>query len=142
MRKLAKRLCRSERGAAAIEFVLIAPALVLMIVGIARLGILFMANAGLRNAVAEGARYSTIWLADRSPARRPTNAEIQARITSSQFGLNAANFSAATVTPGVDGNGLNYLDITASYTVPMDFIFFSAGSVTLTESRRAYVRAP
>ena len=130
---LLKRLRRNQRGAAALEFVIIAPALILMICGIARLGILFMANAGLRNAVAEGARYATIW-------PRPSNTQIQNRITSSQFGLNAANFSAASVTPGTDGGGLNYLDISASYSVPMDFIFFSAGTVTLTESRRAFVR--
>jgi Flp pilus assembly protein TadG len=130
---LLRRLRRNQRGAAALEFVIIAPALILMICGIARLGILFMANAGLRNAVAEGARYATIW-------PRPSNTQIQSRITSSQFGLNAANFAAATVTPGTDANGLNYLDISASYSVPMDFIFFSAGNVTLSETRRAFVR--
>jgi Flp pilus assembly protein TadG len=129
---LLKRLSRNQRGAAALEFIIIAPALILMIVGIARLGILFMANAGLRNAVAEGARFATI-----SP--RPTDTQIRSRITSSQFGLNAANFSAATISSGQSG-GLNYLDITASYSVPMDFVFFSAGSVTLTETRRAFVR--
>ena len=129
---LMKRLRRNQRGAAALEFVIIAPALILMICGIARLGILFMANAGLRNAVAEGARYATIW-------PRPTNTQIQNRITSSQFGLDANNFTAATITSG-QTNGLNYLDISASYSVPMDFIFFNAGSVTLTETRRAFVR--
>ena len=130
--RLFGRLRRSERGAAAIEFVLIAPVLILFIVGIAQFGILFMANAGLRNAVAEGARYATIW-------PRPTDTQIRNRITSSEFGLDAANFSAATIAPGTTGV-LNYLDITATYAVPMDFIFFSAGSVTLTETRRAYVR--
>ena len=139
--RMIKRLCRSERGAAALEFVIIAPALILMIIGIARLGILFMANAGLRNAVAEGARYSTVWLANQSPPRRPTNAEIQTRITNNQFGLDPTRFATATVTSGASG-GLNYVDITASYSVPMDFLFFNAGSVTLTETRRAYTRAP
>ena len=130
---LLKRLIRNQRGAAALEFIIIAPALILMICGIARLGILFMANAGLRNAVAEGARYATIW-------PRPSNTQIQNRITSSQFGLDANNFAQASVTAGTDANGLNYLDISASYSVPMDFIFFSAGTVTLTETRRAFVR--
>ncbi len=132
MFRLLRRLRRNQRGAAALEFVLVAPALILMIVGIARLGILFMANAGLRNAVAEGARYATIW-------PRPTETQIRNRITNSQFGLDASRFTAATITAGQSGN-LHYLDITASYSVPMDFIFFSAGSVTLSESRRAFVR--
>jgi len=134
---LLKRLRSSERGAAALEFVIIAPALVMMIVGIARLGILFMANAGLRNAVAEGARYSTVWLATQN--RRPTNAEIRTRITNSHFGLDSTLFTSITVNSGVDG-GINYVDITADYTVPMDFIFFNAGNVTLSETRRAFVQ--
>ena len=129
---LLNRLRRSERGAAALEFVIIAPALILMIIGIARLGIVFMANAGLRNAVAEGARFATIH-------PRPTNAQIQTRITNSQFGLDPTLFATPTVAPGVTG-GLHYVDITASYSVPMDFLFFNAGSVTLTETRRAYTR--
>jgi len=134
---LLKRLRSSERGAAALEFVIIAPALVMMIVGIARLGILFMANAGLRNAVAEGARYSTVWLATQN--RRPTNDEIRTRITNSHFGLDSTLFTSITVNSGVDG-GINYVDITADYTVPMDFIFFNAGNVTLSETRRAFVQ--
>ena len=138
MMRLLKRLRRNQRGAAALEFVLVAPALILMIVGIARLGILFMANAGLRNAVGEGARYSTIWLALQN--RRPTNAEIRTRILNSQFGLVRTRFTSVTVNSCTDA-GANCVDITASYSVPMDFIFFNAGSVTLTQTRRAYVIA-
>jgi Flp pilus assembly protein TadG len=131
--RLLQRLRRNQRGAAALEFVIVAPALILMIVGIARLGIMFMANAGLRNAVAEGARYATIF-------PRPSNTEIQNRVTGSQFGLDATRFTSVSVTPGTDG-GVNYVDITANYSVPMDFIFFNAGSVTLTETRRAFTQS-
>ena len=133
MLRLLQRLRRNQRGAAALEFVLIAPALVLLIVGIARLGVLFMANAGLRNAVAEGARYATLY-------PRPSNTQIQTRVTSSQFGLDAANFTSVNVASGTD-NGVNYVDITANYTVPMDFIFFNAGNVTLSETRRAFTQS-
>ena len=48
------RLKREEKGAAALEFALVAPALILFIVGIAQFGVLFMANNGLSNAVGEG----------------------------------------------------------------------------------------
>ena len=131
MRRLFARLRRNERGAAAMEFVLVTPALVLMIIGIAQLGILFMANAGLRNAVAEGARYATIW-------PRPSDTAIRTRITSSEFGINGT-LATPTITHGTD-SGANYVDITATYTVPLDFIFFTTPGVVLTESRRAYVQ--
>ena len=137
--RLFARLRRSERAAAALEFALAAPALIAMIIGIAQLGILYLANAGLRNAVAEGARFATIWRADLSPARRPTDAEIRTRILNSEFGLIPANMTTPSITHGVD-SGANYVDISVSYTVPLNFIFFEIPDVTLTESRRAYVQ--
>ncbi len=132
MRKLAHKLRDSEGGAAAIEFALILPALVMMIVGVAQLGILFMANAGLRNAVAEGARYATIY-------PRPSDTQIKQRITDSRFGLDQARVVAPTITHGVSA-GTNYADITMSYSVPMNFVFFTLPPVTLTESRRAFIQ--
>ena len=131
MMRLIKRLRLNERGAAALEFALALPALVMMIVGIGQLGILYMANAGLRNAVAEGARFATIF-------PRPSDTAIRTRITSSEFGLIPANMTTPAITHGVDG-GTNYVDISVSYTVPLNFVFFTAPPVTLTESRRAYI---
>ena len=131
MMRLIKRLRLNERGAAALEFALALPALVLMIVGIGQLGILYMANAGLRNAVAEGARFATIY-------PRPSDTAIRTRITGSEFGLIPANMTTPSITHGVDA-GTNYVDISVSYTVPLNFVFFTAPPVTLTESRRAYI---
>ena len=135
MTGLLRRLRKNQRGAAALEFALVAPALILLIVGIAQLGILFFANAGLSNAVAEGARYATIFAApDRHPDPDPHH-QLEIRPQRRQF-HHADHHS------GHRRRRPNYLDISASYTVPIDFIFFSAGSVTLTETRRAFVRAP
>ena len=126
------RIRRNERGAAAMEFVLVAPALVLIIVGIAQLGILFMANAALRNAVAEGARYATLW-------PRPNDTQIRTVITNSKFGLDNSRMTTPALSHGVD-DGANYIDISVTYTVPMDFVFFNLGNVTLSETRRAFVQ--
>lgn len=124
---------RDESGAPALEFALIAPALVMIVVGIAQLGVLFMANAGLRNAVAEGARLATIH-------PRPNDATIQARIAASEFGLNPANLTTPTITPGTSDNA-NYLDISATYSVQLDFLFYTPDPITLTETRRVFVHA-
>lgn len=127
-----RTLRRDARGAAAIEFALVAPALIVFIIGIAQLGMLFMANAGLTHAVAEGARFATIF-------PRPTDAEIRARIADSRFGIDPANLRTPTITHGTD-DGASYAEISASYDVPLDFIFFTLPSVTLTETRRAFVQ--
>ena len=127
-----RRLRRDARGVAAMEFGLVAPGLVLMIVGIAQLGILFMANAGLRNCVAEGARYATIW-------PRPSDTAIRNYITSHSFGHYATSLSTPTVTHGVD-SGANYVDITVTYSVPLNFVFFTTPAVSLSATRRAYIQ--
>lgn len=126
------RIRRDEQGAAALEFALAAPALILFIIGIAQFGIMFMANNGLRNAVGDGARYATIF-------PRPTNAQITQRVTSGRFGLDPARITGPTYASGVSG-GANYIDITMSYTITPDFIFFSLPPMTLTETRRAFVQ--
>lgn len=126
------RIRRRDEGIAAAEFALVAPALILLIVGIAQLGILFMANAALRNAVAEGARYATIW-------PRPNDTQIRNRITGSDFGLDSRRMATPAIVHGTS-DGANFVDISVTYTVPLDFIFFSTPPVTLTETRRAFVQ--
>ena len=124
-----RRLGSDNRGVAALEFALIVPGLVLMIVGIAQLGSLFMANAGLSEAVAAGARYATIW-------PRPSDTQIRNCVIGAAYGL-----PTALGTPGVShgtSNGASYIDITATYTMQTDFIFFTGPSVTLSETRRAF----
>lgn len=125
------RIRRDRKGSAAVEFAIISPVLIGALVGLAQLGILFFANAGLSNAVGEGARYATIY-------PRPSNTQIQAKINAQRFGLNPAYLTTPTITPGVS-SGANYLEISMSYNVPLDFIFFDGPTVTLTKTRRAYV---
>ncbi len=126
-----RRLLRSDRGIGAVEFALVAPAICAFIVGVAQLGMLFFANAGLQSAVAEGARLATIY-------PRPSNPQIIARITDTRFGLDPAYITAPTVND-FQVNGRNYKEISMSYQVPLDFIFFQTSPVTLVANRRVFV---
>jgi Flp pilus assembly protein TadG len=135
------RLARDARGISALEFGLLAPVFIAMIIGVGQIGILFQAQAGLRHAVSEGARYATIYVYNSSGvAMRPTNAQIIAKVTSSKYGLNSAYITGPTITSGTS-NGATYLDITMSYAVPLDFVFYHPAAITLTETRRAYVQS-
>jgi len=127
-----RRIGRDDRGIAALEFGLVVPGLVLMVVGIAQLGVLFMANAGLSEAVAAGARYANIW-------PRPSDTQIQNCVVNAAYGLPTA-LAAPTVAHGTDA-GADYVDITATYTMQTDFIFFTGPTVAMTETRRAFVQA-
>lgn len=120
-----RRLRRNAEGVGAVEFALIAPLMLTFIIGIAQLGTLYMANASIRSSVAEGARLATIW-------PRPTNDAIIARINSRRNNLVAARVTGPTITTAADGSTIT---ITMSYAVPLNFIFFQASPVTLTETR-------
>jgi Flp pilus assembly protein TadG len=127
------RLLRSERGAGAVEFALAAPILFAMIIGIAQLGILFWANAGMTNALAEGARLALVF-------PRPTDAEIQTRISDRRFGLDPTRLGTPTIAHGATADGTTYADITMTYTVPIDFVFYRISNFTLTQSRRVFTQ--
>ncbi len=128
------RLKRNERGAGVVEFALIAPAFFTFIIAIANLGILFFAHSGLKSAVAEGARYASIY-------PRPTNAQIIDRITERRFGMNPTDITPPTVVDCTSG-GRPCVDIEMGYKVRMNFIFFQAfewSTFDFKERRRVFV---
>ena len=56
----ARRQARQDDGAAAVEFGLIAPVLVLLVFGIMSFGILFAQSLALSNAARQGARFGSV----------------------------------------------------------------------------------
>jgi len=120
---------RDERGAAAIEMAIAVPILALFLWGIFQIGIAFQASAGMQHALGEGARYATIF-----PA--PTNDQIKTRINDKKFGVGVGTFSAPTVTDAADGT---YKDLSVTFSMPMNFLFFNGPTVNLTRSKRVYI---
>lgn len=136
MTRFGLRLARATRGAAAVEFALAIPALLVAIIGLAQLGILFFANAGLNSALDEGARYATTF--DPTTNQRPTNSQITAFIKSHEYGMDSSKVNDPTYASGTS-NGAKYLEITLSYQVSLNFVFFHTSPVTLSKTRRVYV---
>ena len=126
-------LRRDNRGAGAVEFALAVPALLTLIIGITQLGILYFANADLRNAVAAGARYASIY-------PRPSDTAVVQRINGKVVGLEQRYITAPTITHGTDASGNTYADITMKYDVPLNFIFVKTPAVKLTETRRVFTQ--
>lgn len=131
MKRLACTLKSDEKGLAAVEFAIVAPVLFALLFGVIQLGIMFYASAGMKHAVAEGARLATI-------APRPSDSEIVARMTARRFGLNPSNIAGPTITHGAL-NGVDYSDISMDYVIRLDLFFASTPTITLRETRRAYV---
>jgi hypothetical protein len=102
------RLLSNVRAATAIEFALVAPVFVMLIVGIAQLGLVFMASAGLHNAVAQGARRATLF-------PRPTPAQVSTSVNAAKFGLDPRGLSTPVVNYNTTASP-NYADVQMSYT--------------------------
>lgn len=122
-----------ERGSAVVEFAVAAPVLVMMIWGMFQVFVVYQANAGMKHALGEAARYATIF-------PTPTDAELQAKITSAKFGVANGTWG----TPAIDNTNAapaagGYKVITVSYSQPTDFLMFNGPTVTLTESKRIYL---
>lgn len=124
-----RRLLCDRRGATAVEFALAAPVLISMVIGVTQLGQLFFASAGLQHTVEQAARFAAI-----HPT--PSIEEITAKVHEGQVGLRG------TLTPVVVENevdGEDVLDISLTYTAPLDFIFFEIPDVRMTHSRRVFL---
>lgn len=126
-----KSLLRRTEGSAVIEFAVAAPVVIGMILGLMQLGVMFMADTGLRHAVDEGARLATVY-------PKPTEAAIRARVDATKFGLAQSRVTGPSVVYGtVDGT--QYAEVTMSYAMPVDFVFFKRPDKTVTKTRRAYM---
>jgi Flp pilus assembly protein TadG len=119
-----------RRGASAVEFAFAIPVLLMAIIGILQVSTMFFANAGLQQAVESGARYATIY-----PS--PSDSQIIAKVNSNRYGLDSSRVTGPTVSHGTS-NGVNYVDVSMSYSVPVNFAFVPATSFTITKSQRAY----
>lgn len=135
MKQLLLRL-RDNRGAAVIEMAIALPVLVLFLWGIFQLGIAFQASAGMQHALGEGARFATVC---QNPTAAgicgtATNDEIKARINDKVFGTGVGTFQVNDIVDGAD-----YKDLSVTFRMPTNFLFFDGPQINLTHRKRVYV---
>lgn len=130
---LNRLLRRDTRGIGAVEFALVAPVLISFVIGISQMGKLFFANADMKNAMAHGARAASIWPV---PSEDTVEAVVNDRLARSS-GVSKANVD---IERDVDDNGNEFFDINMTYQVPLEFIFFEVGPITLRDTRRVYIQ--
>lgn len=123
------RIARNRSGATAAEFALTLPLFLAFVFVFFGIGAVYWANAGLRNAVGEGARVATLF-------PRRDNAAISNAVLAGSFGLGNA-MRDPTITPGT-ANGQDFVDISVTVSPRFDLFFIDVEPITLTETRRAY----
>ncbi len=138
MKKLI-RIHGNEKGAAAIEMAIALPVLVMFLWGIFQIGVAGEAIAGMQHGLGEGARYATLCLNPTPTGTEvtctiPTDDEIKTVINNKVFGTGMGTFSDPTIT---DGTG--YKDLSVTFSMPMNFLFFTGPTINLTQSKRVYL---
>lgn len=131
MRMSARRhhLLKCERGIAALEFVFLAPALLMLVFGIIIYSIYFTALLGVRQAATEGARAS---MAALSGAERETLARTRAQEVVDNYGGLMGNGAAATITTSLQGADL--FNVTVTYDISSSPIMRYGSFVPLPSS--------
>lgn len=127
---LMRRLARDERGSAVLEFAFATPIFILFVWGFFQTSLLMMANAGVQNALGDGARYATLYVP--ATGGPPSDDQIKAKIISHKFGVGNGTWTSPTITTDAI-NGTK--TITVSYSQPTNFLFFKGPTVTVTKSK-------
>ncbi|MDP9422308.1 MAG: pilus assembly protein [Pseudomonadota bacterium] len=126
-----RKLAADQAGTSAVEFAVSVPVLVMLIWGIAQVGLLYEANAGMQHALGEGARLATIY-------PTPDDTAIQNKITSAKFGLGNGTWGTPTITTNATAKTKT---ITVTYSQPTDFLFVPGPNVSLSASKVVYLSA-
>ena len=140
-------LVRDDRGTAVIEIAIALPVIILFVWGIFQLGIAFQANAGMQHALGEGARLATICQSPTAAGvcSTATDEEIEDRVSEKLFGTGLGEFDVAVSRPPddpstpADESDVNWLDLTATFTMPTSFLFFDGPILNLEQSKRVYI---
>lgn len=143
LHKLRRRLALNEQGAAVVEFAFALPVLIMFIWGIAQFGMVMAADAGIQNALGEGARLATLY-------PKPSDAAIKTKMQDNLFGqfLGSYDIPDPTVTNvykiNPDGTTSTtqigqYMDLSVTYTVTPNFLFFNGPQITMPRSKRVYL---
>lgn len=141
MKKLFK-IKKSEKGQALVEFALILPILLLLVMGIIQFGIIFSAQMSVTNAVREGARTAAVSpnINDAETINNEVLMSINRSIGDNVF-LSKVTASNITVKPdkiGDPGNDYNVTvtinDVFVTLIVPMPEVFVPGSKINLSQS--------
>jgi len=125
-------LLRDRGGASVIELALTLPILVTALYGIFVVGCMMEANAGIQHALGEGARAATLF-------PTPSDSTLVTRMQDKVFGMNYGAFNTPTVTTPDSSSCTNCKDLSVSYTLTPNFLFFNGPPITLSRTKRVYL---
>lgn len=135
-----KTLLRDEQGATVVELAFALPVLVVMIWMITQLGFILRANAGIQQALGEGARFATLCPTPTVlGCTPPAPAAIRTRMLDAVGGTELGSFNAELPSLQTDGSGARFYDLRVTYSMPTSLLFYPGPTVTLGKRKRVWV---
>jgi Flp pilus assembly protein TadG len=122
MRRSPRYQARDDSGAAAVEFALVLPLLLLVVVGIIQFGRIYSQQIELEGAANAGARYLAVHPTDTAGARAKT------RDAANNITLSDADIAATATTPC---NGTDSVTVVASHVFVFDIPLLPHPDITL-----------
>jgi hypothetical protein len=107
-----------------------------------QLGEVYLALAGMQQALGQGARYATLCVnpTTAGDCGAPDATEIQQKMEDSTFGTGVGHFWADLPKDGTDGVG-KYYDLTVHYTQPTSLLLFPGPTITFSRTKRVWTAA-
>jgi Flp pilus assembly protein TadG len=141
---LLARITRDRTGTTAVEFALVGPAVIGLMLGVFQVGMAMQSHNAIRSVTAEAARYATVEFQKGATPADLTNDEIEEEaldiadevpyvLVRSRVTVNVVDAPTQRV------NGAREMTITVSYTPPPVLPLFDWASPTVTHTRPIFV---
>ena len=133
-----RRWARDERGAAIVEFAIIVPLLLILVLGIVDFGRLMAVSGGLAAAVREGARYAAT---SANPSDPTQQSNIKSRVINEFQAFGGPALQTSNIAITVDNSGGNVTVAVSGYTyVPLTPVMQMIGAGTINFTRSSTFR--
>lgn len=133
---------RDTRGAALVEFAILAPIIFALMFGVLQVGFHMFAYNAVRSVASDTARYTIVEYQKDDPITiTQIENQAEAYAVNAPYELDGANLTATATKPVTDIAGTTKFMLTLTY-VPANMLgFFNIGSPTITVTRPIYVAA-
>ena len=139
-RKPFARILSDNRGSALIEFAILAPALIGMMMGILYVGLQMMNYNAMRSVSSDIARYTLVEYQKPRPVQASEIKEkAEAIARNPPYGLNIDNLSVVVTTPVTDISGTKKFTAKITYTPYNPVEFLGVDGPVMVETRSFYV---
>jgi Flp pilus assembly pilin Flp len=137
------RLKRDRRGAVLVEFALLAPALLVLLLGVFQVGVHVQNYNAVRNLAADGARWAVVqYQRGNSLTTEQIECGVMARGRGPKFGLDADRLDVVVTEPATRIAGVREMQVDITYAAPNFLGFAEIPALDINYERPIFLLIP